>query len=156
MTRGFDDGSGSTTSTFEEILTFFLEPAAFATGLMAIFFFGGSGGSSGGGRGGGAASPGALLEALVRVEVVVRVDSTLRLRALELGALVLAEPMLLGAVGRPLALGCGRTAGADVGIGGSIVAVSGVCGMGIGGVTTGGAVGAGSGMGSRGPAGTVG
>ena len=134
MTMGAFDGSGSTTSTFEEMLTFFLEPAAFATGLMTIFFFGGSvGGSAGGGRGGGAASPGALLEALVRVEVVVRVVSTLRLRALELGALVLAEPMLLG--GRPLAFGAGVGAGAGVAIGGSIVAASGVCGMGIGGVT---------------------
>ena len=149
MTMGAFDGSGSTTSTFEEMLTFFLEPAAFATGLITIFFFGGSGGSAGGGRGGGAASPGALLEALVRVEVVVRVVSTLRLRALELGALVLAEPMLLG--GRPLAFGAGVGAGAGVAIGGNIVAASGVCGMGIGGVTTGGAVGAGSGMGSRGP-----
>ena len=151
MTMGaFEDGSGSTTSTFEEMLTFFLEPTAFATGLMTIFFLGGS---AGGGRGGGAASPGALLEALVRVEVVVRVDSTLRLRPppLELGARVLAEPMLLG--GRPLAFG----AGAGVAIGGSIVAVSGVCGIGIGGVKTGGADGAGSGMGSRGPVwGTVG
>ena len=64
---------------------------------------------------------------------------------------MLAEPMLLG--GRPLAFG----AGAGVAIGGSIAAVSGVCGMGIGGVTTGGADGAGSGMGSLGPAwGTVG
>ena len=129
MTMAFD-GSGSTTSTFEEMLTFFLEPAAFATGLMTNFFFGESaGGSAGGGRGGGVASPGALLEALVRVEVVVRVDSTLRLRPLELGALVLAEPMLLG--GRPLAFG----AGAGVAIGGSIVVVSGVCGIGIGGVS---------------------
>ena len=123
---GFD-GSGSTTSTFEEMLTFFLEPAAFAPGLLTIFFLGGS---AGGGRGGGAASPGALLEARVRVEVVVRVVSTLRLRPLELGALVLAEPMLLG--GRPLAFGAGAGV---VAIGGSIAVVSGVCGMGIGGVT---------------------
>ena len=146
---GFD-GSGSTISTFEEMLTFFLEPTAFATGLMTIFFLGGS---AGGGRGGGAAaSPGAL-EARDRVDVDVLVVSTLRLRPppLELGALVLALPMLLG--GRPLAFG----AGAGVAIGGSIAVVSGVCGMGIGGVTTGGAVGAGSGMGSLGAAwGTVG
>ena len=63
------------------------------------------------------------------MEVAVLVVSALRLRAFELGALVLAEPMLLG--GRPLALG----AGAGVGIGGNIVADSGVCGMGIGGAT---------------------
>ena len=82
------------------------------------------------------------------MDVDVLVVSTLRLRPppLELGALVLALPMLLG--GRPLAFG----AGAGVAIGGSIAVVSGVCGIGIGGVTTGGAVGAGSGMGSLGVA----
>ena len=123
----FDDGSGSTTSTFEEMLTFFLEPIAFATGLMTIFFLGGS---AGGGRGGGAAaSPGAL-EARDRVDVVVRVVSTLRLRPppLELGARVLAEPMLqvdvLLFLVRALAW-----------LWWQIAAASGVCGMGIGGVT---------------------